>query len=85
MKQKLQLTVTGNETELREFVRVCQFIQSFGTYGMHRCVSVHVDGDGSGKLNFFYGSKEEEIPDIPLENLRTIESELGDYDLDIGE
>jgi len=84
MKSKMQINVIGNDAELKEFVKLCQYIQSFGSYGMSRCLHVNTDGDGSGRLHFI-GEDGGELPNIPLEQLHAIESELGEFNVDIGE
>ena len=80
MKSKLTLSVIGHDAEIQKFLNVCQFIQSFGIYGMNRTLHVTTDGDGSGRLSFI-----DEMPSIPLADLRAIENELGEYNVDIGE
>lgn len=84
MKSKVTINVIGETPEIEAFVRLCAFIQSFGSYGMSRCVHVNTDGDGSGDLAFF-DEKGEPFPTIPIQQLRRIENELGEYNVDIGE
>ena len=85
MKSKLTLTIIGHDTELQEFLKLCQYIQSFGTYGMNRTLHVTTDGDGSGRLRFVDETTNYEMPSIPLADLRRIEDTQGEYNVDIGE
>ena len=85
MKSKLTLSVIGNDAELKEFIKLCAYIQSFGTYGMNRTLHVTTDGDGSGRLTFIDETTKYEMPSIPLADLKAIENELGEYNVDIGE
>ena len=84
MKARINLSIVGNQPELGEFLKLCQYIQSFGAYGMSRCVNVVTDGDGSGRLSFF-GDNDEELPNIPLDTLHKIEEQRGEFNVDIGE
>lgn len=84
MKKVMNIKVVGHDEEIDSFLKVCQYIQSFGTYGMSRCLHVNTDGDGSGRLSFFFDN-DTEFPNIPLDDLHQIESELGEFNVDIGE
>ena len=85
MKSKMTIDVIGNDAELQEFLKLCQFIQSFGVYGMNRTLHVTTDGDGSGKLHFVDSVSNFALPTLQLEQLRAIEDEQGEYNVDIGE
>lgn len=63
-KKYIDIRIVGHQAELTEFLKICKFIQTFGTYGTSRTVKVIVDGDGSGHLRFSMLEKSEEI-DIP--------------------
>lgn len=52
MKKYIELKVTGNETELMEFITLCKQIEYLGKVGSSRTIKVHVDGDGSFHLKF---------------------------------
>lgn len=88
MKSYIDLRIVGHDTELGEFLRVCQLIQSFGTYGTHRKVTVSVDGDGSGRLKFGIVNKDgsvEDVPDVSHKILDEMDSKKEEFKLDIGE
>jgi hypothetical protein len=85
MKTKITVDVIGNDREVVEFIRLCKYIQSFGTYGMSRTVHVNIDGDGSGHLRFEDNTIHEELSNIPLDALHKIEEVVGEYNIDIGE
>ena len=92
MKQYIDLRIVGNEPELKEFLNLCCLISTFGAYGMSRGISVSVDGDGSGKLNFFNITKSKrKWPSNEVEILTYKEIEEVDrkrlqiYKVDIGE
>lgn len=83
MKSFIDLRVVGNSPEIGEFLKMCQLIQSFGTYGTCRKITVTTDGDGSGRLRFGLvgeNGKIEDIPSIPHNILNQSE-----FDLSIGE
>jgi hypothetical protein len=84
MKSYIDLRIVGHNPELGEFLRMCQLIQSFGTYGTCRKISVTTDGDGSGRLLFGLVDKDgkvEELPDVPHKIL----DEQQEFNLSIGE
>jgi hypothetical protein len=54
MKRRcINIRVTGQESELKDFIRLCKIIQRLGRVGSCRKIPVVVDGDGSGKLSFY--------------------------------
>ena len=84
MKSFIDVRIVGFNTELGEFLRICQLIQSFGTYGTCRKITVTTDGDGSGRLQFGVLDKDgkvEELPDVPHKIL----DEQQEFNLSIGE
>ena len=62
MKQyKLDLQVTGNAEDIREFLKFCGMIQYCCNIGASRDLICSIDGDGSARLGFNvkWGDKEE--------------------------
>jgi hypothetical protein len=59
----IDLRVIAEETELGEFVALCNMIQFLGEAGANRELKVQVDGDGSARLKF-------EVNGKPLETLK---------------
>ena len=84
MKSKMTFTVVGHDSELQEFVKLCALVQSFGTYGMSRTIKVDVDGDGSGRLQFF-NAKDEEMPNLDHKLLNDVDASKTGFHVDIGE
>jgi hypothetical protein len=88
MKSYIDLRIVGHDPELGEFLRICQLIQSFGTYGTSRKITISVDGDGSGRLLFGLVNKDgkvEELPDVPHKLLDEKEAKKEQWDMSIGE
>jgi len=85
MKTSVLIKVEGHEAELKPFIKLCQYIQSFGAYGMSRTVHVNTDGDGSGRLSFTDMTSKEEFPNLDYDSIKKLEDELGEYNVDIGE
>tara|TARA_R110002167_G_scaffold55962_4_gene158987 strand:+ start:12079 stop:12345 length:267 start_codon:yes stop_codon:yes gene_type:complete len=52
MKQYVDIRVRGHEEELIEFIQLLKTITTCGVYGSSRDITVSVDGDGSGYLDF---------------------------------
>ena len=44
--------ITRCDSELAQFLKLCQKIQYLGQIGSSREIKVIVDGDGSGRVNF---------------------------------
>jgi hypothetical protein len=88
-KISIDLRIVGHESEIVEFLRLCQTISRLGTIGASRKVMVSVDGDGSGKLCFLYESNDEKYDDIEeLMNLDAFDQLIDKSDsveLSIGE
>ena len=88
MKHYIDLRIVGHDSELGEFLRICQLIQSFGTYGTSRKLTISVDGDGSGRLLFGLVNKDgkvEELPDVPYKLLDDKDTTKETWDMSIGE
>jgi hypothetical protein len=51
--RRIRLDVVGGKDEIRAFLELCLSIEYLGIKGMNRSILVDVDGDGSGRLNFF--------------------------------
>ena len=60
------IKVVGEETELIEFLRLLKTIQTLGTFGCSRDITVSVDGDGSGRLKFGLVEPDDEVVPLPL-------------------
>ena len=67
--KKLELTVTGFETELNEFLNLCRAIQLLCTNGSSRELCVTVDGDGSANLNFYIEGERLPCDDLSVDSL----------------
>lgn len=92
MKKYIDLRITGNETEIMEFLNLCCLISTFGNYGMSRNIHLNVDGDGSGRLNFYDISNgkrkwpSKEIEPLDYKDIQGIDDQLkGEYKASIGE
>jgi hypothetical protein len=88
MKKYIDIRVSGHDEELKAFLTLVELIQSFGAYGMSRTIEVHVDGDGSGRLDFRTKMDDdtlELLPNFKLNDLHELEEATDKYKLDIGE
>jgi len=83
LKSYIDLRITGHNPEIGEFLRMCQLIQSFGTYGTCRKITVTTDGDGSGRLNFGIVNEDGKVEDIPSVPHKVLEQ--AEFNLSIGE
>lgn len=63
-KNKLDLSIIANETDLQEFVKLCGLIQFLGQVGSSREVRLFIDGDGSARFKFTVN--DELIPSSPI-------------------
>ena len=55
---KLDLVVTGSNEEIKELLILLRKIQWCGRTGSSRTIPIHVDGDGSARLDFYVNNKE---------------------------
>jgi len=82
---KAKMIVMGSKTELAEFFKVCSAIQSLGRQGASRDIKISVDGDGSGKLNFFFEDESLQLIQFPPIKDFNIDDPNKTIDLSIGE
>ena len=66
---QITLTIVGQESELIDFIRLCGKIQYCGRAGTCRTIPVVIDGDGSGRLAFWYKKEDGEFEEIPTVKL----------------
>lgn len=86
MKEYVDIRVVGHGPELDEFLKLCQLIQTCGTYGASRKINVSVDGDGSGKLSFSLITKDKDLLEVPaIPHDVFTERDKGGLEIDIGE
>jgi len=71
MGTKVVLEVVGiSESDVIDFLKLCSVIQKLGIKGASRKVTVYVDGDGSGRLQFYYPDGELlPIPEVDVDDL----------------
>ncbi|MEK6829032.1 MAG: hypothetical protein AABY15_02815 [Nanoarchaeota archaeon] len=62
-KYKTTIEVTGGKEELNELLHLLAKIQYLGRIGSSDTIPVHVDGDGSGQLQFKTIDGEENLID----------------------
>lgn len=60
----VDIRITGEEFEIKEFLQLLAKIQYLGTVGSSKTIPVHVDGDGSGHLRFEVVSESDPPSDI---------------------
>ena len=63
-KKRLDISITANETDLLEFMRLCGVIQFLGEVGSSREIKLFIDGDGSARFKFLLNN--EFIPSTPI-------------------
>lgn len=79
-KKRIDISVIGYEPELFEFLRLLQKIEYLGIVGASRSITVSVDGDGSGRLNFYFieNGKFTELPMLKFDTNKPIEVSIGE-------
>jgi len=66
-KYYIDIKVTGNKTDLKDFLLLCKKIEYLCIVGSSTEIPLHVDGDGSGDLRFDFKGIEVEIDKEKME------------------
>lgn len=82
-KYYANIKVSGNETDLGDFLLLCKKIEYLCRVGASRTIPVVIDGDGSADLQFDFGDIEVNIDELKLE--RELDSGENLENLYIGE
>ena len=82
---KLDIQVTGQQTEIREFLEILGAIQYLGSVGSNRDLLVGVDGDGTGRLRFNVKFKDTEWEELESTLLDTYQHPDKPFKFSIGE